>query len=209
MSGHDTSNTWQMYMGPEEGWNGKESFHHQVLAEVRGGSWRGPKDVRGIPVADTGDGTPNGYYILSFDGNQYTSRFKAASLPADFQARITIDAPGAQDGRLNPSDWQGQTPQIVANVFDGGARHKVEIQFDGGTFAPMTQTTRTDPYMVAQAAQYAGTDERPDNPSKTAHIWTTPLPSALSDGVHVIKVRSTDGFGKVNETTRIFEIVRN
>ncbi|MFC5647967.1 calcineurin-like phosphoesterase C-terminal domain-containing protein [Paenibacillus solisilvae] len=206
MSGHDTSNSWNMYMGEEAGWTGKEPFHHQVLAEVRGGSWRGPLDSRGIPAADTADGTPNGYYIFSFDGNEFTSRFKAASLPAEFQARISFDAPGTEGARLYPSKWQGEKPQIVANVFDGGERHQVEVSFDGGEYADMTHTLRTDPYMEAQWAQYAGTPEQPDRPAVSSHIWTTEIPAGLAPGAHTVTVKVTDPFGHVNKTSRVFEI---
>ena len=145
MAGHDTSNSWQMYLDEKDGWFGDELFHHQVLSEVRGGSWRGPLDTRGIPAADTADGTPNGYYIFSFDGNNYSSRFKAASLPADFQSRISFEAPGTDDARLYPSAWQGETPQVVVNAFDGGERHQVKISFDGAEYTQHDSHTTNRP----------------------------------------------------------------
>ena len=64
MSGHDTSNSWQMYMKPgelrtppeevnEAVWTGKTPFHNQTMAEVRGGGWEtGPLDSRGVRQAD-------------------------------------------------------------------------------------------------------------------------------------------------------------
>lgn len=207
MAGHDTSNSWQMYLGEEDGWFRDELFHHQVLSEVRGGSWRGPLDTRGIPAADTADGTPNGYYIFSFDGNNYSSRFKAASLPADFQSRISFEAPGTKGARLYPSAWQGETPQVVVNAFDGGERHQVEVSLDGAEYTDMTHTLRTDPYMEAQWVQYAGTPEQPDRPAVSSHIWTAAIPSGLAPGAHTITVKITDPFGNVNESSRDFEIM--
>lgn len=143
-------------------WNGSEAFHHQVLAEVRGGGWNsGPTDERGVQAADMADGNPNGYYFLSVDGNKYLMRYKPASLPASFQSRITMRGgvgnhnlasgtpvwiPSGASGSNGispapwfvPGDWQSaQQPVVEANVFDGGTRHRVEARFDNGTFVPM------------------------------------------------------------------------
>lgn len=175
VSGHDTSNSWQMYLDPGElrpapadvnpaVWEGDRAFHHQVLAEVRGGGWTtGPLDARGVPAADMADGNPNGYYVVSFDGNQYRPRFRPASLPADYQMRITFrggkgnavleggdtvwipSGPSGVDGitetpRFHPRDFSGRfgpAPEVEVNVFDGGRRHQVQASFDGGPFENM------------------------------------------------------------------------
>jgi hypothetical protein len=172
-SGHDTSNSWQTYMEPgvmgptppganPAVWPGHQTFHHQVLAEVRGGGWEtGPTDSRGVQAADMADGNPNGYYFLDVDRNDYTMRYKPASLPADFQARITfrggegnqtlsngarVWVPSGRSGsagispapRFAPADWTDeQVPLVEANVFDGGERHKVQVRFDRGRFVRM------------------------------------------------------------------------
>jgi hypothetical protein len=172
-SGHDTSNSWQTYLEPGEEsptppdtnpvvWNGKNTFHHQVLAEVRGNGWSsGPLDERGVPAADMADGNPNGYYYLEVSGHNYKTRFKPASLPADFQMRITFrggegnqtlgngdrvwipSGPSGSAGidpapQFAPDDWDEEQPPLVeVNVFDGGERHKVEVRFDRGAFVPM------------------------------------------------------------------------
>lgn len=172
-SGHDTSNSWQTYLEPGEVspappgtnpavWNGPGTFHHQVLAEVRGGGWTtGPTDKRGVQAADMADGNPNGYYVLDVAGNTYTMRYKPASLPARYQARITFRGgagnhtlatgdrvwiPSGRSGsrgispapRFAAGDWGSDQPPLVeANVFDGGERHQVEVRFDDGAFVTM------------------------------------------------------------------------
>lgn len=175
MSGHDTSNSWQMYLDPGEVrtpptgvnlavWDGPEPFHNQTLAEVRGGGWTtGPLDERGVQAADMADGNPNGYYVVSFDGDEYRTRFAPASLPEDFQIRLAMrggegNATLSDDSRVwiagGPSGSRGidpaprfdvrelaggevPRPVLEANVFDGGRRHVVEVSYDGGPFRPM------------------------------------------------------------------------
>ncbi|WP_193312975.1 calcineurin-like phosphoesterase C-terminal domain-containing protein [Georgenia subflava] len=227
-AGHDTSNSWQMFLGEEEGWTGAEPFHHQVLAEARGGGWgSGPVDERGVSAADMADGNPNGYYTMSFDGVDYTPRYKAASLPADFQMRLTFDG-GASDEvhvptgpsgsggftepvTYHPRDWDTErwtAPTVTANVFDGGSRHTVEVSVDDRPFAEMTHSEPvTDPYISALYEQYRGTPEQPARPEWSSHLWTAALPTDLGPGSHTVTVRSTDPYGQVSTSTSEIEIV--
>ncbi len=46
--------------------------------------------AEGAPIALQGDGTLNGYDIMSVRGTEVVMRYKAASLPADHQMRITV-----------------------------------------------------------------------------------------------------------------------
>ncbi|HJU32043.1 MAG TPA: calcineurin-like phosphoesterase C-terminal domain-containing protein [Hyphomicrobiaceae bacterium] len=60
-------------------WKGADGIyaphHHHVLTAASGAWWGGPLDSRGIPSADSADGNPNGYHILSVDGSDCLSRF--------------------------------------------------------------------------------------------------------------------------------------
>ncbi|WP_127125269.1 calcineurin-like phosphoesterase C-terminal domain-containing protein [Georgenia sp. SYP-B2076] len=227
-SGHDTSNSWQMYLGEEDGWTGAKPFHQQVLAEVRGGGWTtGPIDERGVSAADMADGNPNGYYTMSFDGTDYTARYKAASLPADFQMRLSFSGgegdvtrvPSGPSGsgdfaeavQYHPRDWNGERwaiPTVTANVFDGGARHTVEVSIDGRPFAAMTRSAPVDdPYMTTLRAAYLGTPEQPAKPEPSSHLWTAGLPNNIAPGQHTVTVRSTDPYGQVSESTTQFQVV--
>ncbi|MFD1717463.1 calcineurin-like phosphoesterase C-terminal domain-containing protein [Georgenia deserti] len=227
-AGHDTSNSWHSWFGPEDGWQGDEPFHHQVLAEARGGGWStGPIDERGVHAADMADGNPNGYYTMSFDGPDYTSRYQPASLPADFQLRLSFSGgrgdvmhvPGGPSGsgdfaepvQYHPRDWDaehGPTPTVTANVFDGGSRHTVEMSIDGRPFAPMQLSEPAmDPYVTALHEMYQGTDEQPVAPEPSSHLWTAALPNNVRPGDHTVTVRSTDPYGHATERTTEFEVV--
>ncbi|MCU0646264.1 MAG: calcineurin-like phosphoesterase family protein, partial [bacterium] len=77
------------FIGAELGWQGAKPIHQVICAAVCGTWWTGPKDERGIPVADQRDGTPNGYHIFTFEGNNYREILKPAKFSADFQLRIS------------------------------------------------------------------------------------------------------------------------
>lgn len=151
-SGHDTSNSWQVYIGPEEGRPGYLApVHHQVLAEVRGPGWIGPFDERGVRITDMEDGNPNGYYRMTFGGGGYTTRFKPASKSVDEQMRIsvavsiddnaiddfTVRCPAPDDAPVGDREW------VVVNVYDGGPRNVVEMSLDGQPFVRMEHMIRT------------------------------------------------------------------
>lgn len=252
-AGHDTSNSWQTYMEPGEElptppgadpavWHGENTFHHQVLAEVRGGGWTtGPVDDRGVPAADMADGNPNGYYFMDVEGNEYRMRFKPASLPASFQSRITFrggegnrtlnngdrvwipSGPSGSDGispapRFSTADWSNEQPPLVeANVFDGGERHRVEVRFDDGRFAPMDYNppsfglTDGDPNgnldtYISALRDNPDESGRPVSPQPSSHIWTAPVPSDLEPGKHKVTIRSTDPYGRTTVTSQRFEV---
>ena len=237
VSGHDTSNSWQKYVGAEGGWNGEEAFLSQTLAEVRGGGWTtGPLDERGVQADDMADGNPNGYYTVTFEGNQQAPRFKAASLPEDFQMRLSFEGgrpsqtflpsgPSGSGGILplpafHPRDWDTQdVPQVTVNVFDGGERNQVQARVDSRNFAPMAYDPPSkgltgtdpngnlDPYMTALRAKLAGTPEQPARPEPSSHLWTADLPADLQPGTHTLTVRSTDPYGQVSEASQDFKVV--
>lgn len=209
IAGHDTSNSWQVYINHEHGWHGPEPLRHQVLAEVRGGSWAGPRDERGVREASMQDGNPNGYYIISFDGNEYRTRFKAAGQGAEKQMRIVLDPPLISPTAtpvINRGQLAGLT-SVVVNVFDGGERNKVQMSADNGRYKRMRQVLRVDPYMEALFIKYQGTEEAYDAPEPSSHIWELALPGTLMPGIHTVTVRSTDMFGQTSTGSLIFEIL--
>ena len=59
LSGH-MHTTEHHYLGAEAGFSGAQPHHHHVLTAASGSWWCGPRDRRGIPCADSVDGTPNG-----------------------------------------------------------------------------------------------------------------------------------------------------
>ena len=70
----------QFFFGPDEGWHGETPLNLYVGGAAGGSWWTGFKDASGIPHATMGDGSPNGYTVMSVDGNDYSFRYKAARL---------------------------------------------------------------------------------------------------------------------------------
>ena len=71
---------------------GRAPHHHHVLTALSGSWWSGPYDHRGVASADSRDGTPNGFHILSVDGLTYTTRFIPAKEPNGRQMRLSIES---------------------------------------------------------------------------------------------------------------------
>jgi hypothetical protein len=44
------------------------------------------------------------------------------------------------------------------------------------------------------------------SPDPSGHLWAATIPADLEPGVHVLKVRSTDEFGKTTEANKVFEV---
>lgn len=185
------------FLAQNAGWPGQNPIHQIICSAACGSWWGGPKDERGIPITDQRDGTPNGYHILRFTGNQYTARFKPANRDANFQLRIS-----APTGTVRA----GQDSLIIVNVFDGSERSVVEHQLDEGAFRPMQRVVRKDPYIEAIHANFSGTYASWIQPEPSSHIWIAPLPADLKPGLHKLLVKTRDQFGQTYQTAQIFVI---
>ena len=204
ISGHDTSNSWHVYLDEEDGWNGPSTFHHHVLAEVRGGSWKGPRDDRDIPAATMEDGTPNGYYSLQFDGTEYEARFKPASLPADRQMRMTVHQPSGEHRQAHAGQWR--PPTLFVNVFDGGPNTTVQYRIGDRDPVSMDRTIQKDPFMEQVYRRLEGTDAAIAQPEPSSHLWKAPLPSSLAPGAHTVTVVTKSEFGATDTTSTVVEM---
>ena len=181
------------FIGADRGWKGADKHHHLVHATVCGSWWSGAKDDFGIPHATMSDGAPNGYSIITFDKDEYSVRFKAASEDPDYQMNIyappTVSAANAAE------------TQVAVNVFAGSERSTVEMRFgDEGAWRPMKLTRMLDPGYVriaeAEAQLPAGYGRKLPEASTSTHMWTLNLPPSPTAGTTVIYVRTTDMFGQ-------------
>jgi C terminal of Calcineurin-like phosphoesterase/Calcineurin-like phosphoesterase len=207
------------YLHEAEGFAGPRPHHHHVLTAASGSWWSGPSDHRGIPCADSSDGTPNGFHVLSVSGNRYTTRFAPAVTKAASQLRVLIDGPHCRlgnaakaephrPGKLGlcvPINALGQC-HVVANVFDGGPKTTVTYEIVGHCRQmPMHAASMPDPLIVELFAR--------DAPRKawvgavaSSHIWKAALPATLPPGAHALLVHAWDEYGREHIARAVLEV---
>ena len=181
------------FMDSEDGWTGAEPHHHLVHATGCGSWWAGALDERGIPHATMSDGQPNGWSLLTIDGNEYTIRFKAAGEPPNQQ--MAVHFPSV----LQAADVQATN--LVVNAWASNPRSTVEFRVDDGEWTPMTHTPQRDPgYLSLKLLeeQFPGQPGRAGPRARQSQsTWQAPLPRGLQAGPHMVEVRHTDMFGQV------------
>ena len=211
VSGH-THQLAHVFVDSGMGWNGDVPHHHFINATVSGSWWCGLLDETGIPHATMNDGAPNGYSIVSFDGNRYSIRFKAARRPADHQMNIHLPdvIPGAAL----------DTTRVLVNVFNSSPRSVVEYKIDAlPQWHELESAAVPDPHnqWMHSLSPYldATVHGRPldevlgwkmDKPRANAHMWQAELSSDLATGVHTLTVRTIDMFGQKWVAHRVFHV---
>ena len=202
ISGHVHAKTEHSYFGEADGFRAPSPLHHITLTTLSGHWWGGPEDERGVPIATTRDGLPNGYHVFSFDGNSYSERLQGAGEAPDYQMNISFAQPQQEGNTLAQGQWSA--PQFVVNVFNGGERSQVSYQIDGGEPVTMERTLRGDPYVDELHARFP--EEMP-SPIDSSHIWAAPLPDDLTPGMHRVEVETTDQYSQTYRASQIFEVV--
>ena len=219
LSGH-THTTEHHYFGAEEGFAGPSPHHHHVLTAVSGSWWSGPFDHRGVAVADSRDGTPNGFHVLSVEGSRYTTRFVPANEPNGRQMRILLDSEFHRAEKeiyrdFRPGQLLGSpiarenvyATEVVVNVFDGGPRTKVEYRIGGKEPVAMKRHTRPDPFVHEVYARNQATKKPWVNAEPSSHIFVARLPADLEAGTHCLKVTALDEYGREHRDSLVVEIM--
>jgi C terminal of Calcineurin-like phosphoesterase/N terminal of Calcineurin-like phosphoesterase/Calcineurin-like phosphoesterase len=208
-SGH-THTTEHHYFGAADGWTGESPHHHHVLTAVSGSWWSGPFDHRGVACADSRDGSPNGFHILSIDGADHKTRFVPAKEPNGRQMRLSVQSrfhgdrfevqrefrPGQLLGSPIALAAVGATI-IVANVFDGGPKTKVTMKVGGQPPIEMTRKTMPDPFVAEVFARNEATKKPWIKAEPSSHLWIARLPPDLGVGAHRIVVEAATEYGDV------------
>ena len=193
VSGHTHYNNHHFFT-EEEGWEGDGEFHSHNTVTVSGSWWSGPKDARGIPLADQRDGSPNGYTILAINGTDYTFEYKAAGMDKDFQMRI-----------YPPEQQFGDSEKLLANIFDGMPGAEVMYRINGSEWSEMDFAPQEDP--MAQALYSGPMDSGKSwvNPAESHHIWEADL-SGREDGrgPYFVEIRYSDRLDRVIEGSLLY-----
>ncbi len=192
-SGHSHTLS-QGFLTEEHGWMGAAPHHHINAGATCGRWWGGARDETDIPHATSADGTPNGYFIVSFDGHEYSTRYKAARRPADYQMQVQA-----------PDDVErsqlAETPVLV-NIFNGNERSLVEMAVgESGQWMEMQFSPQIDPLYARVTERESGLRASVSN-----HMWETRLPPDLPVGGHLIRIRTIDMYGQEYSGSRIVRV---
>lgn len=218
-SGH-THTTEHHYFTEAEAWPSSVPHHHHVMTAVSGSWWSGPYDHRGVAVADSRDGTPNGFHMLAIDGNTYTTRFVPAKEPDHRQVRISVNsrlhgsakevARDYRPGQLNqPPILLGAVPAttIVANVFDGGPKTTVTMRIGAGDPVAMTRKPVPDPFVEDLFARNDAVKKPWVKAEVSSHMWVARLPAGLPAGTHRLTVTAVNEYGHAVGGTLALEVI--
>ncbi|MCJ2016011.1 calcineurin-like phosphoesterase family protein [Methylobacterium sp. E-065] len=197
-----------------------DAHHHHVLTAVSGSWWSGPETRTGIPSADSRDGTPNGFHVLSVRGTGYTTRYVPAQGQPDETMRILFESEarvGAVEVIRHTRPVQGLRPPVpqdalpdtnlVVNVFDGGPRTNLSFRIGERSTLAMTRTRRPDPFVSELFARYPETKKSWVQAIPSTHIWTARLPDDLAPGAHRVTVEGTDEYGRPIRSCTVLEIL--
>lgn len=169
-SGHSHT-TEHHYLGSQEGFLGAHPHHHHVLTAFCGAWWGGPMNGRGVPVADSRDGSPRGFHVLSVRGHRYETRFVPMGNAEHPQLRLTVGA-GAED-------LQASGCAVVVDVFDGGPKTRVRCErADGVQTLNLHRAAIADPHIVASYSEHQALMRPWVAPARSSHIWAAELPES-------------------------------
>ncbi|MCB4801922.1 hypothetical protein QO001_001179 [Methylobacterium brachiatum] len=196
-----------------------DGHHHHVMTAVSGSWWSGPDTRTGIPSADSRDGTPNGFHVLSIRGTDYTTRFVPAQGEPDATMRIAFESelrPAAPEIVRASHPMQGLRPPVpqealastnlVVNVFDGGPRTTLTVGIGDRAPEPMVRTRRLDSFVTELYARYPETKKSWVQATPSTHIWTARLPDDLPPGAHRVTVAGTDEYGRPIRACAVLEV---
>ena len=187
------------FIGRERGFNGANPHHHFNCVTTCGSWWRGALDARGIPHTAMRDGAPNGYAFLNVNKNAYTLDFRAAGADESHQMDIVLPLEAKA----------GENLEILANVWNGSEKSKVEVRVNELPWRAMEQVQRPDPNYVACRAYEESLPKTAGRklpaPVDCTHLWAAQL-GGLSAGTHTLTVRETDMWNRVHVSRKILRV---
>jgi hypothetical protein len=186
---------------------------------VSGSWWSGPYDRRGVAVADSHDGTPNGFHVLSVDRNHAMTRYRPAKEPNARQVRIVLDSASHRAQKEVDRDFRmsqlvgspiaqdsAAGTELVVNVFDGGPRTSVEYRLGERAPVRMERERRLDPFVKEVFARNQATKKPWVKAELCSHLWVARLPADLEAGTHCIRVRVQDEYGREHHDHLVLEV---
>jgi len=135
--------------------------------------------------------------VVSFDGNEYSTRFKAARRPSDYQMQIQAPDEVGRSGLAETA--------VLVNIFNGSDRSVVEMAVgEEGEWIAMDLTPQIDPLYARVTERESG-----QGASVSNHMWEGRLPPDLPTGGQLIRIRTVDMYGQEYTGSRIVRVVES
>ena len=188
LSGHMHSQM-HYFFDATEGWQQEKPHHHYTVGTTSGDWWSGELRENGVPETTMYDGTPQGYNILTFNGNQYSFDYKVIGEAIDHKMRIC--GPKVVPFKKH---YRGD---FFVNFFQGNKNDVVEYKVNDGEWKKMRYIVDYDPYMCGVRHKWDASEEllpgvHPSNPVMCHHLWKARVPTDVLLGENVITVRVKD-----------------
>jgi hypothetical protein len=111
------------------------------------------------------------------------------------------------------------TTKVLANIFAGSVKSKVEMSIDNGNWIKMDTIHTIDPEILRMHNLSPFLNEKVkdqplddvfgfnmDYPSISHHIWQARLPDGINAGTHKVTIRTTDMYNQTSVVHRVFRI---
>ena len=189
--------------------------HHHILTALSGSWWSGPIDSLGQPMAQSCDGSPNGWHMLSIDGTNYSTRFVSSREPSQLRIMLVCDKDEQTEKTTQRNAFSSITKnsleyaKVLVNIFDGGPRTIVEACVTGCSPSVLLRSSRPDP-LAQDLFRSAGATRKPwVRAEQSSHIWEADLPADLSPGLHRLNVSVLNEYGNKHQGVLIFEVTES
>lgn len=185
------------------------TFHqtsHRVIPEwvvgaTCGSWWTGERDADGIPSGLMSCGSPRNYFLLDFNANRYSLKYKGIGLDPSCQMRIWINGQDTLDAHVEALAALPENA-VVANIFGGSDSTVVWMQVDHRTPIRMEKASLVSPN-VSRVVSLGKSGVYPSIHSKRAalrktvspHVWQALLPEDLAPGIHFVRIEGKDAYG--------------
>lgn len=168
-----------------------------IAGAVSGGKWRDNiVDEFGIPYSRMKDGSPKGYYLITFKDNKFNETYKIPGNPNKQMDVYVIDNNTLiYDSIIGEN--QTDKLSLVANIFNGDAYSKVFYSINDKKYVPMKRENLVDP-LVNSMNKYSET-------YKSYHTWLAKI-GRLERGVHKIRVKYIDKNGNKYEELKLLSV---
>lgn len=167
--------------------NGGEPHNHRILNALSGSWWSGPFAGDGLPISQSCDGTPIGWYILEIDKGETELKFVQARSGDPYRINLIHAQDGErrlcenviESGRANSACFQ-------INIFEGGPHTQVEAFLDEDVRLHAIHVFDFDVQTSDLFAQAGETLKSWVRPIASTHIWRIDMPADLECGTHCL-----------------------